>query len=104
VAVVHADAARDADGAWTISVKARHSNRSLGRIKTAAATQEDATRTVIQWVRDHCKDAGLRILSADKITVRIREMGKRRHHLARFVIDGGTEVGPEARAPAPGCR
>lgn len=101
MAVVYANAARDADGAWTISVKAPHNGRSLGKIKTAAASQENATRTVIQWVRDHCKDAGLRILSADKVTTRLPEPGKRQHRLARFVIDGETEMDPEAWAPVP---
>ncbi|WP_330340113.1 tyrosine-type recombinase/integrase [Streptomyces sp. NBC_00557] len=101
MAVVYANAARDADGAWTISVKAPHNGRSLGKIKTAAASQENATRTVIQWVRDHCKDAGLRILSADKVTTRLPEPGKRQHRLTRFVIDSGTEMDPEAWAPVP---
>jgi hypothetical protein len=101
MAVVHAGAARDADGPRTISVKAAHNSRPLGKTKTAVATQENATRTVIQWVRGHCKDAGLRILSADKVTTRLPEPGKRQHRLARFVIDGGTELDPEAWAPVP---
>ncbi|MFI0190790.1 tyrosine-type recombinase/integrase [Streptomyces sp. NPDC017082] len=100
-AVVYADAARDADGAWTISVKTPRNSRPLGKIKTAVASQENATRTVIQWVRDHCKDTRLRILSADKVTTRLPGLGKGQHHLARFVIDDGTEMDPEAWAPVP---
>ncbi|MER5714904.1 tyrosine-type recombinase/integrase [Streptomyces sp. NPDC002132] len=101
MAVVYADAARSAEGAWTISVKARHNSRSLGKIRTAAASQENATQAAIHWVRDHCREAGLRILSADKITAHLPEPGRGQHHLARFVIDGGMEMGPEAWAPVP---
>lgn len=96
-AVVYADATRSREGVWTVSVKARHDGRPLGRIKTAAASQESATLAVIQWVRDHCKETGIRILSVDKITAHPLELGKRRH-LARFVIDGEAEMGLESLA------
>ncbi|WP_143662629.1 hypothetical protein [Streptomyces sp. CB03238] len=90
MAVVYADGTRNRDGVWTVSVKARHDGRSLGKIKTAAAGQENANLAVIQWVRDHCKEPGLRILSADKTTAHLPELGKGRG-LARFVIDGESE-------------
>jgi hypothetical protein len=97
MAVVYADATPSREGVWTVGVKARHDGRSLGRIKTAAASQESATLAVIQWVHDHCKEAGLRILSADKITAHLPELGKHRH-LARFVIDGEAEMWLESLA------
>ncbi|MDX5563997.1 hypothetical protein PYK79_12405 [Streptomyces sp. ID05-04B] len=100
MAVIYADATRKRDGVWTVSVKARHDGRSLGKIKTAAASQESATLAVIQWVRNQCEEAGFRLLSASKITAHLPESGKHQH-LARFAIDGGMEMSPEAWAPAP---
>lgn len=100
MAVVYTDAAHNRDGVWTVSMKARHDGRPLGRIKAAAASQQNATLAVVQWVRDHCKEAGLRILSADKVTAHAPEFGKRRH-LARFVIDGETEMGLEKPLASP---
>ncbi len=101
MAVVYADATRARDSVWTVSVKARHDGRSLGKIKTSTASQENVALAVIQWVRDHCKEAGLRILSADKVTAHLPELGKRQHHLVRFAIDGGTGMGPESWVPVP---
>ncbi|MET7902568.1 site-specific integrase [Streptomyces sp. NPDC005355] len=99
--VVHADAVRARDDAWTISVKARHDDRPLGRIKTAAASQERAAQAAIQWVRDRCKEAGLRILSAAKVSGHLPESGNRLHRLARFVIDSGAEMGLDGWTPVP---
>lgn len=45
-AVLLTDATRNRDGVWTIAVKAQ--GRSLGKIKTVAASQENATLAVIQ--------------------------------------------------------
>ncbi|MDX3224475.1 tyrosine-type recombinase/integrase [Streptomyces sp. ME19-01-6] len=100
MAVVYAEAARTRAGVWTISVKARHDGRSLGKIKTAATGQENATLAAVQWVRDHCQHAELRILSADKMTAHVSERGQP-GHLARFVIDGGMGMDPEGWAPVP---
>ncbi|GHD98550.1 tyrosine-type recombinase/integrase [Streptomyces alanosinicus] len=97
MAVVYADATRHRDGVWSVSVKGRRNGRLLGKIKTVTGSQENVTLAVIQWVRDHCKEAGLRILSADKITAPLAEPGKRQP-LARFVIDGEPEVGLESLA------
>jgi len=98
-AVVYAEAARNGNDVWIISVKARPDGRALGTIKTSATSQESATLAVVQWVRDHCKKAGLRILSADKIAAQPSGAGKRRR-LARFVIDGASEMGLESLARA----
>jgi hypothetical protein len=97
MAVVYADATRAWDGAWTVTLKARHDGRSFGKIKTTAASQESVTLAVIQWVREHCEEAGPRILSADKITGHFPEIGKRQY-LARSVIDGESEMGLESLA------
>ncbi|MGA6157424.1 hypothetical protein ACPEIC_29185 [Stenotrophomonas sp. NPDC087984] len=73
----------------------------VGRIKTSATSQERAAQAAIQWVRDRCKEAGLRILSAAKVSGHLPESGKRLHRLARFVIDSGEERGQDGGLRSP---